>query len=378
MLDGAAGAEPGTRSEVRAPPRPPGPGASPRPGPAPAAARSPVALQVGDARTELARPGVFVIDLLPPPARPLDLQEIVFKNFYTAFLTVRVLRCHVSDGGREGARKWVTCLRNHCLMPSPHTEAGSQDYFSLSRHQMLCDVDQVTAVRLILRQPSPVWLHFTLEELQLYPRVQQSLQTDFPSWLSHLAPQQQPANLHRGVPDPEKVSTEVQRLWVLTEMIRANQTAARIGRFDMAATTSICSPTPERSSHWPPPCPDKGVCAPSASSTASPRLLHTLLFASLLLPAAFSSPGTAQVPCSEPAAVSPPSDACALWPAVRRRPLPGRTDESCCRWDLGCAKPSDVPGSGNAVTALRPCPSGPELAQCRRSLVTSTTPVAVQ
>ncbi|XP_024049438.1 nicolin-1 isoform X3 [Terrapene carolina triunguis] len=178
--------------------------------------RSPVALQVGDVKTDLAQPGVAVIDVALPPAQPLDLQEIVFKNSYTAFLTVRVQRRRPCDVGRASARKWVTCLWNHCLMPSPHTEAGSQDYFSLFRHQ-----------------PSPVWLHFTLEELRLYPRGQQSLQTDFPSWLSHLAPQQQPENLHGGVPDPEKVSTEVQQLWVLTEMIRANQTAARIGRFDV-------------------------------------------------------------------------------------------------------------------------------------------------
>ncbi|XP_074862143.1 nicolin-1 isoform X2 [Carettochelys insculpta] len=193
----------------------PGHEASPWAGPAPCAMRSPVALQVGDMKTDLARPGVMVMDVALP-SQPLDLQEIVFKNFYTAFLSVRVQRRHSSGAGREGPRKWVTCLRNHCLMPNPHSEAGSQDYFSLFRHQ-----------------PSPVWLHFTLEELQLYPRGQQSLQTHFPSWLSRLAPQQPPANLHGGVPDPEKVSTEVQRLWVLTEMIRANQTVARIGRFDV-------------------------------------------------------------------------------------------------------------------------------------------------
>lgn len=35
--------------------------------------------------------------------------------------------------------------------------------------QMLCDVDQVTAMRFILRQPSPVWLHFTIEDLQIFP-----------------------------------------------------------------------------------------------------------------------------------------------------------------------------------------------------------------
>ncbi|NXS69569.1 NICN1 protein, partial [Pandion haliaetus] len=88
-------------------------------------------------------------------------------------------------------------------------------------------------VRFILRQPSPVWLHFTIEELQIFPSGQKSPQKDFPSWLSQLTPPEQPASLHGELPDPEKVSTEVQQMWVLTEVIRARQAAARIGRFDV-------------------------------------------------------------------------------------------------------------------------------------------------
>ncbi|XP_071611667.1 nicolin-1 isoform X3 [Heliangelus exortis] len=155
----------------------------------------------------------------------IEVQEIVFRNFYTAFLSVRVQR--------PGSRRWVTCLRDYRLMPCPHTEEGSQDYFSLCRQQMLCDVDQVTALRFILRQPSPVWLHFTIEELQIFPPGQKSPQKDFPSWLSQLTPPEQPPSLHGELPDPEKVSTEVQQMWVLTEVIRARQAAARIGRFDV-------------------------------------------------------------------------------------------------------------------------------------------------
>ncbi|XP_062441907.1 nicolin-1 [Rhea pennata] len=195
--------------------------------PLPCAARAATALQLGGG-ADVARPGVAVIDLRFPRGGAADLQEIVFRNFYTAFLSVRVQRA-----GAEGSRKWVTCLRDYCLMPSPHTEQGSQDYFSLFRHQMLCDVDQVTAVRFILRQPSPVWVHFTIEELQIYPLNQKSPEKDFPSWLSQLTPLEQPANLHGELPDPEKVSTEVQQMWVLTEVIRARQAAARIGRFDV-------------------------------------------------------------------------------------------------------------------------------------------------
>uniref|UniRef100_A0A8C4PA02 Nicolin 1 n=1 Tax=Dromaius novaehollandiae TaxID=8790 RepID=A0A8C4PA02_DRONO len=160
----------------------------------------------------------------PVRARCPQLQEIVFRNFYTAFLSVRVQRA-----GAEGSRKWVTCLRDYRLMPSPHTEEGSQDYFSLFRHQMLCDVDQVTAVRFILRQPSPVWLHFTIEELQIYPPSQKVTGC----WWFAPPPQCGEGDLRQELPDPEKVSTEVQQMWVLTEVIRARQAAARIGRFDV-------------------------------------------------------------------------------------------------------------------------------------------------
>ncbi|OXB56184.1 hypothetical protein ASZ78_016963 [Callipepla squamata] len=74
---------------------------------------------------------------------------------------------------------------------------------------MLCDMEQVTALRFVLRQPSPAWLHFGIEELQIFPPGIKEL------------------------PDPEKVAAEVQQMWVLTEVVRARQAAARIGRFDV-------------------------------------------------------------------------------------------------------------------------------------------------
>lgn len=44
--------------------------------------------------------------------------------------------------------------------------------------QMLCDMARVQELRLILRQPSPLWLSFTVEELQIYqqgPKVSNEL-----------------------------------------------------------------------------------------------------------------------------------------------------------------------------------------------------------
>lgn len=79
-------------------------------------------------RSRYGEGGLPVRGLRPPVPQ---VQEIVFRNFYTAFLSVRVQR-----PGPSGSRRWVTCLRDYCLMPCPHTEEGSQDYFSLRRHQV--------------------------------------------------------------------------------------------------------------------------------------------------------------------------------------------------------------------------------------------------
>ncbi|XP_043115441.1 nicolin-1-like isoform X2 [Puntigrus tetrazona] len=91
--------------------------------------KSAVPLQIGDAVSDTSRPGVYITDI--SLAEPLDIQEISFKNYYTAYLTVRLQR------RRDASAEWVTCLRNHCLMSNPHAEAGSHDYFSIHRHQPL-------------------------------------------------------------------------------------------------------------------------------------------------------------------------------------------------------------------------------------------------
>ncbi|KAK2493060.1 hypothetical protein MC885_010023 [Smutsia gigantea] len=224
-----------------------------------------VALQVGDVRTSQGRPGVLVLDVTFPSVAPFELQEIMFKNYYTAFLSIRV-RQHSSI---HTPAKWVTCLRDYRLMPDPHREEGAQEHVSLFKHQMLCDMARVQELRLILRQPSPLWLSFTVEELQIYqqgPKVSaelgpvawsfprrllaiagraaggvetgqcafalQSPSVTFPQWLSHPVPCEQPAPLE-GLPDPNRVSSEVQQMWALTEMIRVSHTSTRIGRFDV-------------------------------------------------------------------------------------------------------------------------------------------------
>ncbi|KAG9260184.1 nicolin-1 [Astyanax mexicanus] len=190
--------------------------------------KSPVALQIGDVVSDSFHPGVYITDIVL--GEPVNIQEISFKNYYTAYLTVRVLKKEV--GSEEAPAKWVTCLRNHCLMANPHTEEGSQDYFSLYRQQMLTQPDNVTTVRLILRQPSSVWLNFNLEEIKIYPVMNEDSERDVPSWLSSITPAEEPLDMN-GLPDPDAVSSSIQQMWALTEIMQSSQSSASIGRFDV-------------------------------------------------------------------------------------------------------------------------------------------------
>ncbi|XP_009294764.2 nicolin-1 isoform X1 [Danio rerio] len=193
--------------------------------------KSPVALQIGDAVSDSSRPGVYITDITL--AEPVNIQEISFKNFYTAYLTVRLQRRHGST-----ASKWVTCLKNYCLMGNPHAEAGSHDYFSIYRQQMSTEPDNVTTVRLILRQPSSEWLSFSIEEINIYPCTKEDSERNVPAWLSTLTPVDEPLDL-KGLPDPETVSSSIQQMWALTEIMQASQTAASIGRFDVEGAYDV-------------------------------------------------------------------------------------------------------------------------------------------
>lgn len=62
-----------------------------------------------------------------------QIEEITFKNYYTAYVTVRLLR---RSPGQEVPAKWCTALRDLPLMANPHTEGGSQDYYSIHRMQV--------------------------------------------------------------------------------------------------------------------------------------------------------------------------------------------------------------------------------------------------
>uniref|UniRef100_A0A8C6WWR2 Nicolin 1 n=1 Tax=Neogobius melanostomus TaxID=47308 RepID=A0A8C6WWR2_9GOBI len=191
--------------------------------------KSPVFLQLGDPKTDAAKSGVCVVDVTLPFGKSVNIEEIRFKNYYTAYVSVRLLR---KTPGQEASAKWATALRDLALMDNPHTEGGSQDYFSIHRTQMQVVPDCVMSVRFILRQPSSAWLKFHLEEIQIFRYIELDPEQEVSDLLSDLTLVDFHPDLE-GLPDPQMVSSSIQQMWALTEVMQTNQTTASIGRFDV-------------------------------------------------------------------------------------------------------------------------------------------------
>ena len=60
---------------------------------------------------------------------------------------------------------WSLSLQNKVLMPDAHCATGSQDIIMVSATESLVALHDVTALRFILRQPSPNWKTFNIEDI---------------------------------------------------------------------------------------------------------------------------------------------------------------------------------------------------------------------
>ncbi|XP_067684621.1 nicolin-1-like isoform X4 [Haliotis asinina] len=219
--------------------------------------KNPVLLFVGDPKAEF-HSGCKVFDVtFPNVIHPEDEEvdegvkvgEIRFKNHYVGILTLRAKFRSAENNGEPGELKWRTCLRRMKLMPSPHTESGSQDYFSLTRKHLLFDLVNLTALRFILQQPSPVWRDFKLEELKVFRTSAVPRSVPLPAWLTEgptesserkIPPAQRPLTPAAsgkggvgGVPNLESLSANLQELWALAEVVSANQTTVNLGRYEV-------------------------------------------------------------------------------------------------------------------------------------------------
>ncbi|XP_077459467.1 nicolin-1 isoform X3 [Stigmatopora argus] len=185
--------------------------------------------------------GVCVVDVLLPPAKTVDIESISFKNFYTASLSVRLLR---RGPGREGegagsSAKWCTALRDRPLMTNPHTEGGAHDYCHIHWKQLRTSAERVSCVRLILKQPSRCWSRFGVEDVRLCPRAPLAEpDKELSDWLLALDAASPPTQ------GPTALSRALQRMWALSQVTQASQTSAdsaSVGRFDVDGCYNIQS-----------------------------------------------------------------------------------------------------------------------------------------
>nr|XP_022298260.1 nicolin-1-like isoform X5 [Crassostrea virginica] len=160
--------------------------------------------------------------------------EICFRNYYTAYISIRVKFKAAPDNGTEsGEVKWKTCVRKMRLMPSPHKESGSQDYFTISKKQFSFEVSNISGMRIILQQPSPVWKEFRIEDLRLYRSSEMmSKPPPLPAWLTEDSPNSTKHKLE-GIPNLESISSSLQELWGLSEEMSVNQSKTDIGRYEV-------------------------------------------------------------------------------------------------------------------------------------------------
>ncbi|XP_048739328.1 nicolin-1-like isoform X3 [Ostrea edulis] len=219
--------------------------------------KNPVVLTVEDQKNAF-HSGCKVIDVTFPnisvPEKqtvPISLcervGEICFKNYYTAYISVRVKFKAAPDNATDsGEIKWRTCVRKMRLMPNPHKEGGSQDYFSISKKQFSFDISNISALRIILQQPSPVWKEFRVEDLRLYRSSEMlSKPPPLPGWLTEDSANSTKHKLElqtkakekivtvMGIPNLESISSSLQELWGLSEEMSVNQSKTDIGRYEV-------------------------------------------------------------------------------------------------------------------------------------------------
>lgn len=192
-----------------------------------------VYLHIGGASEEMEQSGVCVLDVSLPFGQTVNVEQITFQNQYTAQLSVRLL--HKSPC-QEGAPRWCTALSHLTLMEDPHTEGGAQDHHCIHRTQMQVAPDHVTCVRLILRQPSSAWSSFSLENIQIYQQREQNPEKEVSDWLSDMILADPDPDLQA---DPLLVSSSLQQMFALTEVMQTNQTSASIGRFQVDGSYDV-------------------------------------------------------------------------------------------------------------------------------------------
>lgn len=211
--------------------------------------KNPTTITIPDLKSDF-HSGCRIIDISLSNIINPEVGEIHFKNSYTAYITVKA-KCRLQDSKDGNEIRWRTCVKKMKLMPSPHVEAGAQDYFVITRKHMQFELVNVSALRLILQQPSPVWKEFKIEDLKVFRSSESSRPNPLPAWLTDSSSKSGKKKVEQvdedwfpapvikkdpdvlGIANLESLSSTLQQLWALSEEVAAQQTNRALGRYEV-------------------------------------------------------------------------------------------------------------------------------------------------
>jgi len=196
--------------------------------------RSPLLVGISNGGSPDFHSGCAVMEVSFPKVASVDIEEINFKNYYTAILTILArLRSSTASNETTGMQsEWHVCVRSKTLMPLQHCEQASEDYFTIKSSECLVALHGVTELRFVLQQPSPLWKEFKIEEIQL-TRAPVAIpeKPELVRWLSELDKEKNSSEDQqlKGISSVTDISKRLQHMWALTEN-------AQLGAANMAGT----------------------------------------------------------------------------------------------------------------------------------------------
>ncbi|CAH1726309.1 nicolin-1-like [Aphis gossypii] len=98
-----------------------------------------------------------------------DVDEINFKNYYTYIISILVMKISNTDPKR--LKKWYIAVRQKKIMDNTHTDFQSQDYVCIKSSESAIDWTDLYKIKLILRQPSPNWNNFGIDDVKVIRKV---------------------------------------------------------------------------------------------------------------------------------------------------------------------------------------------------------------
>ena len=198
--------------------------------------KNPVLLRVGEPRTEFYS-GVCVVNVTFP-SYYVEIAEIQFKNYYTCWLSIQA---KFRSGIHETRPEWKTCVERFQMMPSAHNDNGAENYYTIDSSCIKIPIINVSGLRFVLRQPSPIWKDLKIEDLCFYkhPPASRTTQT-IPKWLlKESNSYDENERTLKQIPSIPQLSKHLQQMWALASDVKENQPVASVGRFDVGGCYDV-------------------------------------------------------------------------------------------------------------------------------------------